>query len=146
MPLIVDANRAGDFSAPLSGYAQDIFERIRRRRIRIALGGRLKIELSETKFRDIILLLKSIGCLDVIDDDEVNILEIEISESGDVTSNDAHVLALTKLSNARCIYTEDRFLIDDLHNPRITGCRRAVLTTTTPAHHARRLLERCRNS
>ena len=121
MTLIVDANRTGDFSKPLKGHAVEILKRIRKRSIILVSGGKLHKELVKTPFRRIILECQRTGILLKVIDSVVN-AETDIVESDlALASDDAHVLALLRVSCADIIYTEDAALIVDAKNKEIRG-------------------------
>ena len=115
MPIIIDANRAGDFSPPHAAHATEIANRIAKRRMSIVIGGRLLRELSQTKLIGLVSEWIRAGCAKRLDDAAVDSEECRIS-SCPIASDDPHVLALALLSGCRLVYTEDQNLIKDFKN------------------------------
>ena len=141
MPIIIDANRTGDFSRPLNGHAQEILKRLYRNRISVVIGGKLTGELGATKFAAILTELSRAGRLKKMDNATVE-RETKRVASLALVSDDPHVIALAIISGARLIYTEDKDLKTDLKNGAIIRPRCKVLTAETANRHARNLLDR----
>ncbi|MEM9969716.1 MAG: hypothetical protein AAF762_01270 [Pseudomonadota bacterium] len=136
MPIVIDANRAGDFTPPISGHAGAILLRLRNRTIRIVLGGELKRELASTKFINIIVEQQRSGQLLNINDEIVD-EETDIVVALGIQSNDPHVLALLRVSETRLLYTEDGDLMVDARDTRLVNPRSTIITPTTPAPRVR---------
>lgn len=141
MPLIVDANRASDFQAPQKFHALDILWRIAKKRLRIVLGGKLTRELFNTKLRDLLVEWERTGSLIRISDEKCDD-ETKICKSMQLNSDDEHILALARTSNARLIYTDDQALIKDFKNPTIVNPRGKVIMTATKEKVAGQLFDR----
>jgi len=138
--LIVDANRAGDFSRPVSGHAVEILGRLRNRSIRIVSGGRLHDELLKTRFREILIECKRVGLLDHFEAAIVD-QETEIVRALTLKSDDPHVIALIRVSGSFLIFTVDQDLIDDIASGLFFRADVRVLTPTTPTPGVKKNLQ-----
>lgn len=100
----------------------------------LALGGRLRSELSDCGRNQSFLRtynqLRLNGRVRDIPDSVVD-AETEILAAGRICrSNDAHILALARVSGARLLYTNDQALQQDFGDPQIvTNPRGRVYTT-----------------
>lgn len=135
MPIIIDANRAGDFSAPLQGHALEIISRLKSKQMSVALGGKLTKELSKTKLKDLLLEWVRSGRAKRIDDHELTAEEARLEALG-LASNDSHVLALAIKSNCKLLYSADDNLITDFKNVKIINPKGKVVKPTTKRHIA----------
>lgn len=142
MSLVIDANRAGDFSPPLRGHAAEILKRIRRRTIVVSSGGKLHRELLATKLRSLLAEMERTGCLNRIDDAAAN-SETEAIVNLEIASDDPHVLAILRLAGAYALYTEDSALIKDCSSG-ILAREPVILTLGTPAHRVKGHLALCK--
>ena len=100
----------------------------------LALGGRLRSELSDCgrnhSFLRAFNQLRLTGRVKDIADEVVD-TETEILKASRICrSNDAHVLALARVSGARLLYTNDQYLQDDFNNPQIVNDPRGSVFTT----------------
>lgn len=136
MPIIIDANRAGDFTAPLLGHAEEILRRLKNRSIRIVSGGKLHRELSRTRFREILIELQRVGRLVRVDDHLVDADEQVVISAG-TRSDDPHVIALMRMSGCRLIYTDDNALIEDIGDAKLVSPIGCALKSTTSVWHVR---------
>lgn len=116
MCIIVDANRMADFYGHAAD-AQPVLDWLLGRDGGLVLGGALKDEheksTSEHRTR-LWLQLKRAGRLYEPPRAEVDAETQALT--GKTASNDAHVLALARLSGARLLYTDDRPLMADWKN------------------------------
>lgn len=114
---------------------------------RLAVGGKLRRELGASSnfqkwLRIALLKGRAIDIEDAKVDADARILE----KGGCCISNDAHVLALARCSNARLLFTNDRKLQEDFRNSKILPRPEGHIYTTlmhrkiTKAH--RKLLRR----
>ena len=133
MSIIIDANRAGDFTAPCSGHAKEILCRLLRRTLKVVSGGKLHKELCRTKLRGLLAELQRTGQLKLIDD---NIVEAEILKVRIIgySSDDEHVLGLLRSCSARILYTADIALIDDARNPNLVMPPATIITLGMPSN------------
>lgn len=143
MPLVIDTNRAGDFTKPFNGHAKEILLRVKSKRITIAVGGKLYKELSSTKLIDLLLALQSAGRLKRLNDEDCDRLTAELENNELLRSDDPHVVANVIISNAELTYTEDQLLMADLRNRSILRHKTKILTLRTPVRRARPLLDAC---
>ena len=132
MPIIVDANRAADFTRPLGGRAKEILERINRNKIRIVIGGKLGLELAKTKFGPLLVELLRSGRAHRYSDSDVETESILVQAMA-LNSDDPHVLALARVSKTRLVYTNDQNLMKDLKNIRIVSPKGKIIASTTSA-------------
>lgn len=129
MPLIVDANRAGDFRRPVRGHAGKIVSFLTRRAARLVVGGQLTKELCKSgDFAQLLLEMQRLGAVTIV---EARRCEAEIHKLPSYTSDDPHVLALARASGARLLYTEDRDLMDDFKNRKLICPRGKIITPGT---------------
>ena len=124
------------------------FEWVNSGKGKLVVGGELLQELSEYgNFRIWLTqaLLSSRAIL-ITEDDKVGDETALLQSQGICKSNDAHVLALARVSGARLLFTNDRDLQADFGNRAIIGGARGRIYTTLlrkdvrPAH--RNLLNR----
>lgn len=78
MPIIIDANRAGDFNRPISAHAEEILRRVQNRNMRIVFGGKLGKELFRTRLRGLLVEWTRAGRLCRHEDQTVNNAETRI--------------------------------------------------------------------
>jgi predicted nucleic acid-binding protein len=141
MPIIIDANRAGDFCHPFSMHAPEILRRIAEKRTRVTVGGKLLHELSQTRIKQLLLEWARSGRLDRQNDEHVN-AETERFASTNLSSDDPHIIALAYISGCRLLYTEDSALIIDFKNTSIISPKGKVIKTNTKNKCAITLLDR----
>ena len=100
----------------------------------LALGGRLRGELSDDgrnrSFLRAYNQLRFNGRVRDIEDSVVNAETANLESQGICRSNDAHVLALARVSGARLLYTNDQALQDDFNDPQIVNEPRGRVYTT----------------
>lgn len=141
LPLIIDANRAGDFSRPLQDHAKEIRERVSSKRMTICTGGRLTRELSNTKLSKLLGEWGRAGRLKRVSDAEVNAREAELS--GTITSDDGHIIAIAQISRCRLLFSDDQALIDDFTEVSLLSSPQGkVVKSTTHRRDAHRLFDR----
>ncbi len=140
MCIIVDTDRTGEFfSDPPHPDARPIHEWIRTKgRLVYSTGGRFGSELggpAKRRLGDYFRtgMAKRIPYASFRDD------ERQLEETGNLRSNDAHILALARRSGARLLYTGDQDLMKDFKDGKvITGPRGRVYSDA----RNRRLLTR----
>lgn len=141
MPIIIDANRAGDFSSPRSQHAEDILALVAGKQMRVALGGRLTAELARTKLRGLLLEWSRSGRICRHADRDVDAKEEEFGKKR-ICSDDPHVLALAEICGCRLFYSNDGPLIEDFKNTRLLSPKGKVVTPKTKQEQARLLFQR----
>lgn len=115
MCAIVDANVGAEIikNQPVSAskmFVKGMFQH----RVRLAVGGKLRSELARISgFAEWAAQLNRAGLLFSVNDNEVNDRAEQLRISGELKSNDAHVLALAQLSGARVLYSRDQCLHSD---------------------------------
>lgn len=141
MALIIDANRGADFKAPLCGHAANILTRVKRKRVKIVVGGKLMKELCKTPFRAVLAEWTRAGRVTRVACEEIN-AELSSMREAKWKSNDSHVVALARCSGSRLLYTDDSCLIDDFKNKDLLCPRGKIIKTTTRSHIADSLLDK----
>jgi hypothetical protein len=140
MCLIIDANVAHEFNAPMTDDAKPIQRWIDKRKGQIAIGGQLTKELTKTKLRSLLLELYRANIAVVYNKEKLEAEEKAVSRLGLCESNDVHVLALARVSGARVVFSKDGPLATDFTNVRIVTPRGRVYKRAAHAH----LLASCR--
>lgn len=137
--MIIDANRAGDFTPPISGRAKEILGGIAAKKVKIVAGGKLLTELSKTKLRGLLLEWSRAGRLNRVN---AGVVDAEIGRIGafPITSNDIHVIALARVSQTRLVYTKDDDLIVDLKNLHIMTLKGKIIQPNTSINITNKLL------
>lgn len=134
MCIIVDANVAHEFNAPLTEEASNVYHWLMNDGGVIAAGGKLKRELVATNFRNIYQALLLAGRLYQYDDNEVDRAEVRIVKKGGLRSNDPHVIALARVSRCRLLFSRDQRLHADFSNPRVLRPRGRVYQDQSHEH------------
>jgi hypothetical protein len=141
MCLIVDANRA---SLVFTQLLSPDFVPIRnwltspKKDGQLVIGGHLKAELNKINgARRFILELQRARRARFIPDSKVSAEEARVDAMSSCQSNDAHVIALARVSGARVLCSEDGALWADFKNPRLINNPRGRIYRT--AQHARLL-------
>lgn len=140
MCIIVDANRAHVlFSQPASDAAAPIWEWLKKDGI-LVYGGKLASELGKiTTSRRLLAELARGGRAILETAETVDREERLVLATGHCKSNDQHVVALARVSGARVLFTEDRFLMEDFQNPRLLRPKGKIYRRST---HRRLLTHR----
>lgn len=121
MCMIVDTNRLGDFLAkPETPDAAPIHQWLRRGwgKLVFSVGGAFATELYPAA-KDRLLEYDRGGRAKRFADEEVEDEARRLESAGVVRSNDAHVLALARVSRARLLYSGDVALIADFKDRKI---------------------------
>ncbi len=116
MCIIIDANVASEFMLPQSDDAQPIARWLTVSGGKLAIGGKLTIELSQTRFRRFLLELDRAGAVMRYAPNVVNAEEIVVRNANLCVSNDLHVVALARISRCRLVFTRDELLKRDVKN------------------------------
>lgn len=141
MSIIIDANRSGDFSTPLSHHAAEILTRVTARRLRVSVGGHLLQELMKTRLRDILVEWQRAGLLDRSSDATVQ-AETKRFQTIGLSSDDPHVMALAHVSGCRLLYTADANLIADFKERAFLVPRGKIVSPGTSGRVACALFDR----
>lgn len=135
MCLIVDANTAGLFLGE-AGPVRDWLGSAKGKP-RLVVGGLLTEELGKlTEVRRLLVELNRAGRLRSFSSAEVQTRATALKSSGDLRSNDSHVIALAQLSGARTLATHDTALMSDFRNKRLIDKPRGSILSNpaNPAH------------
>ena len=98
---------------------------------KLVVGGELRRELSDyRRFIKWLSQARLSGHVVLVADDEVDAETYSLLDSNICKSNDAHVLALAKVSGARLLFTNDQALQSDFRNPQIVSGTRGRIYTT----------------
>jgi hypothetical protein len=135
MCVVIDANQAGRFfTAPPTQDHQPLHDWLWKGNGKLVSGGKLHDELSKlNNARRALAVLKSAGKLHVAS--AAAVAADELSISGLCVSNDAHVVALARVSGARLLCSADQLLHQDFGNPALICIPRGnVYQYATHAH------------
>ena len=107
---------------------------------RLVIGGKLRGELKQnSKFTNWASVAVSAGWIMDIDDLKV---DAEASTLSNLKSNDAHVIALARISRARLLYSHDAALVEDFQNKELINGPKGSLYITQWSNTARRRIKR----
>lgn len=137
MPIIIDANRASDFSAPAKNHAPEIYKAVVRGGARVAIGGLLLRELNQGGLGAILIEWTRAGFVISVPDEAIAAAEKNIPIH---KSDDPHVLALAIASKTRLVYTNDQDLVKDVKNKSILPSGGKIIRVETPAKIVRTLI------
>ena len=100
------------------------------------MGGKLRQEMSDDgrnrNFMRVHVQLRLDGRVKDIQDEQVDAETASLEARQICRSNDAHVLALARVSGARLLYTNDQDLQDDFNDRQIVNYPRGRVYTTLP--------------
>ena len=133
MCAILDASCVSEvFRRQRSEAGKAFFRWINEGRGRLSVGGKLRTELgNDERFAAWAESALLSGRVVSENDDEVDAWTERFSVHPEVTSNDAHVLALARVSKARLLVSNDRPLGSDFRNPRLINQPRGTVYPTT---------------
>jgi len=119
--VIVDANlTATFFNNPFAGDYAPVVRWITERDGRLVYGGKLKAELEKSvAARRLLLAWWRAGRAHLVEDAPLASEEAVVASLGHCQSNDAHVVALARVSGARVLCTDDQPLMRDLRDQRL---------------------------
>ena len=130
MCIIIDANRAHEFcETPPHDDAMPVLDLLLKKKIRVAIGGKLTKELFATAIRRLILELRRNGSAILYKSENLEKMEKTVINSELCVSDDFHILALGQISGARLLYTRDKRLIEDFTNWKILKPRGKVYSS-----------------
>lgn len=135
MCVIIDANVAADaFRNPDGKDHKPVFTWIEKKNGCLVLGGKLSKELYKIKHvKRYVLELYRSGRARTYTNDDIEPDEKTIKPH--CVSNDAHVIALARISGARVLYSHDVKLGRDFRNPRlISGPRGGIYKRSVKSH------------
>lgn len=140
MAVIIDNNRRSDFSDPKSGHAGSIVDAVSRRQAKIAVCRDLLAELTGARnMRELLAEWGRLGRL-LRADEGAYARERAAAPLHACKSDDPHILALARSTNARLLYTEDLALIEDFKNVAIVAPKGKVITLRTKGEVVQSLL------
>lgn len=128
MCIIIDDNRFGDFFNPNHQDSQPIREWLDKKWgfLVYSTGGNFPTMIERSKREKLLEYARS-GHAKLIPSCSFRDEEYNLEKSGKLRSDDPHILALARKSNARLLYTHDADLIKDFKDPLIiTGPRGAI--------------------
>jgi hypothetical protein len=143
MCIIIDANVGNEFG-PLTDDARCIYDWLIAGG-RVASGGRLKRELLKTKFRNLYQPLVIAGRLVEYEGSEIDRVEKKLTEANTCASDDPHIIALAKVSDARTLFSRDVNLHADFCARTILAPRGRVYQNRSH-QHLLRTARKCRDS
>lgn len=122
MCIIVDANASHRLTDnPLSEEAAAVRLWIRDRNGTMAIGGKLRRELAQTRLRRELVVWRRTGRLKSYSDRIVDQEEKVVSETMQCVSNDPHIVALARVSGSRLLYSFDQLLHTDFKNSKLVS-------------------------
>jgi hypothetical protein len=138
--IIIDANCGGEFN-PVAKDAAPILKWLLCGKGVAISGGKLKKELLGCSFKELYQTLVLAGRLFEVDSKRIEseILSIE----GKLTSNDAHVIAIARLSDCRLLFSRDKGLQTDFKKKSLIDHPRGKVYSL---HTHARLLGECPKS
>jgi predicted nucleic acid-binding protein len=116
MCIIIDANVASEIVEPSSEDAGPVIASISSGRLKVISGHKMKEELLNCKFRRLYKVLLQAGRLVEFADNAIDD-ELDAIEPARLQSNDAHIIALARVSGARVLFSKDQNLHQDFTNP-----------------------------
>lgn len=145
MCLIADANVAAIvFASPPAADFEPVFEALAAGQAKAVYGGQLWREYKRiTRIRRILAELDRRGSVRRLPSAQVDQVAREISAEGLCISNDTHILALARLSQARLLCSKDRDLHSDFTNPLVLQPKGSIYQD--PAH-ANLIRRHCRKA
>jgi hypothetical protein len=129
---MVDANVAHEFGR--TEEAQAIVNWLMDHGGIVAVGGRLKRELIQTRFKRLYRVLLLAGKLYQYDDKEVDRAEAIIIAQRKLKSDDPHVIALAQVSWCRLLFSRDQNLHHDFSNREILSPRGRIYQDKSHEH------------
>jgi predicted nucleic acid-binding protein len=124
MCIVLDACCADSITNPELPQSGLVLEWIRKGG-RVVSGGKLQKELGATSLRPLLVQWSLSGRLVTLSESDILVEEAAIKKLN-LQSNDAHVLAVTRLSGARVVVTRDKPLMTDLKDRALMGDRRKI--------------------
>lgn len=140
MCLIVDANVAVQFFCTDDARIRDLKSAVIDGGCCVVYGGKLREEYERIeKARRMVLALDRAGRARAIDDGAVYARSADLESSGELVSDDPHVVALAQVSGARLLYSLDVALHNDFTNRDFLANPRGKVYQGGPGH--RHLIE-----
>ena len=123
MCIVVDANSAHHMRSGDPGGAA-VLRWLLRGPGKLVVSSQVLRELAQTKFREVILTLDRAGKVCRANDVSCDADRDTINASGQLCSNDSHVIALVRTSRCDLVFTHDQPLHHDLKNRALVpnGC------------------------
>lgn len=145
MCIIVDANAAHEMaSSPVHVDGRPVLRWLVSRRGKLALGGRLSVELERTPLRGLLVELARFGGTQVYRAETLKWAETQLRNEDLCKSNDLHVIALAIVSGARLLYSRDRRLQADFRSSRVVNNPRGHVYSSADHEHLLREAPECR--
>lgn len=116
MCLIIDVNVAADVLVTAKNQYGSISKGLTNGSLRLVYGGELFREYQQVSHVMKILLILDRSGVAIKFSDELVDLETEVVKKIGTLSNDQHVIALARVSNARILITNDKLLQTDFLN------------------------------
>ena len=125
MCIIVDANMFGRFKDPTNEDMKPVWNWLQRENSKIAYSNTQKFEEEWERggVTDLIKLLRQSGKLKEILPQEVKEKENELNRTGEIESDDPHIIALAMTANVKVLVSNDRRLHEDFKNHNLVGGR-----------------------
>lgn len=131
MCAIIDANVHHEvFGDNRPEAGRRFFEWIDSKPRRLVVGGQLLAELNRTPARKWIHEAIMGSKVHLADEDQVENKSEQVKESGQLRSDDPHVIALAQVSGARLLYSNDKKLHHDFKNQHLIKAPRGKIYST----------------
>lgn len=134
MCAIVDANvvhEAFGDSHHTNEAGRRFFDWLNAGKGKLVLGGKLRNELGAIRnFREWAVQAVQAGILQSVDDAAINEEARELESGNALLSDDAHVIALARVSGARLLYSNDQRLQEDFTNHQLVSNPRGKVFST----------------
>ncbi len=140
MCLILDANCLHKVFPNVDAEFQPVLDALMSGNAKLVLGGtKLKSEYSLlNKAWKMVVALDKAGRMKKISDSAVDAKEAELSISGQLISDDPHVMALAMISGVRLLCSHDQNLHADFTNPALLHPRGCVYQNASHKHLIRK--------
>lgn len=134
MCAIIDANVAPDVfgdSHRANDARQRFFSWLNTGKGKLVLGGKLRNELRTIgHFREWAVQAVQAGIVQMVDDATVDEEARELESGNALRSDDAHIIALARVSGARLLYSNDHSLQQDFTDHRLVSNPRGKVFST----------------
>ena len=131
MCAIIDANVSHQvFGENRPPAGEEFFKWLNKGKGRLVVGGKLRLELYQTRFHLCEREAFRRGFIQEFNDEEVIEKALELRDSRACKSNDAHVIALAQVSGARLQYSNDADLQSDFGSKSLVDNPRGKVYST----------------
>jgi hypothetical protein len=101
---------------------------------KLIIGGQLTNELYKAGIGDLLSILKQAARLHEVEESALASEEAVLKKNPEIRSNDPHVLAISRIAQARLVFTTDKDLRKDLKNKKVVPQKVSIYTNGSHAH------------